>query len=107
LDEGLAVNKVIEVVGTSKPTVAKTKKRYREGGLAYALCEKPRPGQPKTIGPREEAQVTSIACSTPPNGKKRWTICMIRDELIELGYIKTISRESVRKVLKKVTSNPG
>ena len=107
LDEGKHSSEIISLLDTSLPTICKVKNRYNAEGLEAALSERPRSGQPKKIGQREEAHITSIACSEPPKGRKRWTIELITDTVIELGYIEKISRESVRKVLKKVNSNPG
>jgi len=107
LDEGKHSSEIIDLLDTSLPTIYKVKNRYHEEGLEAALSERPRCGQPRKIGRREEAYITSIACSKPPKGRKRWTIESITDTVIELGYIEKVSRESVRKVLKKANSNPG
>lgn len=107
LDEGRHSSEIISLLDTSLPTICKIKNRYNKEGLESALCERPRSGQPRKIGQREEAHITSIACSDPPTGRKRWTIKLITDKVIELGYMEKVSRESVRQVLKKVNSNPG
>jgi hypothetical protein len=54
-----------------------------------------------------EAQITSIACSDAPAGSSRWTLSLINEKIVELNYVETISNESIRKVLKKVSSNLG
>lgn len=79
------------------------KQRYFEGGLSYALEELPRSGQPPKVTEQLEAQITSIACSDSPDGTSRWTLSLINEKLIELRYVETISNESIRKVLKKVS----
>lgn len=107
LDEGKHSSEIISLLDTSLPTICKVKNRYNEEGLESALRERPRSGQPPKIGQREEAYITGIACSEPPQGRKRWTIELITDRVIELGYIEKVSRESVRKVLKKASLNPG
>ncbi len=87
-------------------TVYNVRARYRTDGLDAALVEKPRPGYPRRVTPRAEAQITTIACSTPPEGRRRWTIQLITDRLVEL-YGTELSDESVRQVLKKVSSSRG
>ena len=87
-------------------TVYHVRARYRAEGLHAALVEKPRPGFPRRVTPREEAQITTIACSTPPEGRRRWTIQLITDRLVAL-YGTELSDESVRLVLKKVSSSRG
>lgn len=49
-------------------TVQNVRRRYRQGGLAAALHDQSRSGQPRKVTPREEAYMTTIACSTPLAG---------------------------------------
>lgn len=86
--------------------VAKTRERFVEGRLE-ALNEKPRPGQKPKLTGRGEAMLTAIACSDPPEGYGRWTIRLLADKLVELGVVDSISRETVRKALKKMNSSHG
>ena len=83
------------------------KKRYFENGLAGALEELPRSGQPPLITPLLEAQITSLACTDSPEGAARWTLSLLNEKIVELQYVEKISDESVRKVLKKANLNPG
>ena len=83
-------------------TVVNVRRRYRDGGLAAALHDQPRSGQPRKVTPREEAYITPIACSTPPTGQARWTIRLVTDRLVKL-YGVDLSTEAVRQVLKKVS----
>jgi hypothetical protein len=75
--------------------------------LEVALTEKPRPGQKSKLSGRDEALLTAIACSNPPEGYGRWTIRLLADKLVELRVVDSISRETVRKVLKKTISSRG
>ena len=92
---------IMDALRISTQTVAKTRRRFTESDIEGALNEKPRPGQPPKLTGREEARLTAIACSEPPEGHSRWTIRLLADELVDLGIVDTISRETVRKVLKK------
>jgi transposase len=73
-------------------------RRYRYHGLAAALSEKPRSGQPRKVTPAVEATITSLACTQAPDGATRWSIRLLRGRLIELGV--TVGEESGRQVLK-------
>lgn len=83
------------------------KRRYLTGGLADALEERPRSGQPPKVTPALEAHLTSLACSEAPAGAARWTLALLTERVVELRYVESISDETVRKILKKVTSSPG
>lgn len=92
---------IMEVLGISARTVALTRQRFVEEGLDGALNEKPRPGRPPKFTGRDEAMLTAIACSDPPEGYGRWSVRLLSDNLVELGVVDSISRETVRLMLKK------
>ncbi len=100
------VASICAVLDVCPATVYNVRSRYQAGGLAAALTDKPRSGFPRRVTQREEAQITSIACSTPPAGRTRWTVQLVTDRLVTL-YGTELSHESVRQVLKKVTSSHG
>jgi hypothetical protein len=98
---------IIEALDVSARTVAITRQRFAEGDIEDALNEKPRSGRPLEFTGREEAKLTLIACSEPPEGRNRWSIRLLADKLVELEVVDSISRESVRKYLKKGNLNLG
>ncbi len=93
--------------GISANQYYRIKRRYLAGGLAEALEERPRSGQPPKVTAALEAQLTSLACSDAPEGAARWTLSLLTERVVKLQYVDTISRETTRKVLKKANSNPG
>lgn len=103
--QGLSPEAVAAAVLVSRATVYNVWTRYRAEGLEAALYERPRPGQPRKITPRVEAAITHLACSQAPTGADRWSLRLLREHLVVLGH--ELSEESVRLVLKKVSSSPG
>ena len=83
------------------------KQRYLAAGLAEALEERPRSGQPPKVTAALEAKITSLACSEAPAGAARWTLSLLNETLVALAYEPAISDETIRKVLKKANSSPG
>ena len=83
------------------------KRRYLAAGLAEALDERPRSGQPPKVTAALEAQITSLACSEAPAGAARWTLSLFNETLVALAYGPAISNETIRRLLKKASSNPG
>ncbi len=83
----------------SYPTVANICKRYCTEGLGTAISEKPRPGAPRKLNGRFEAKVTAVACSSPPEGYSRWTLRLLADRLVELGFTESISHTQVGHIL--------
>ncbi len=98
---------VAEAVLCSKGTVGNVRRRFLEGGLAMALYDKSRPGAPPKFTAETEAQVTMLACSDPPEGADHWTLRLLADRMIELGYVDYISHVTVRELLKKTNCAPG
>ncbi len=85
------------LVGTS--TVYRTRKAFVEEGLEEALNEKPRAGGARKLDAKEEATLVAIACSKPPNGRSRWTLALLADELVACTELDDISTETVRRRL--------
>jgi len=94
-------------LGVCVARVYQTLNRYEKEGLNAALTEKPRSGQPRKVTPEIEAHITAIACSAPIQGRGRWTLKLIAEQLVKLEYIDSISEDAVASVLKKATLNLG
>jgi putative transposase len=86
-------------------TVFNIKRRHLAEGLDAALHDKPRSGQPCRIDGVARAKITALACSKTPPGHARWTLRLLADKAIELGFVETISHDTVRTVLKKTDSS--
>jgi hypothetical protein len=78
-----------------------------EGGAEYALRDVARPGKPRQYDTDVEAQISALACSTPPAGARRWTITLLEQAARAQPGIDSISRETIRRLLKKTASNRG
>ena len=83
----------------SEPTVTNICRRYCTQGMEAAIGEKPRSGAPRKLDGRFEAKVTAVACSTPPEGYSRWTLRLLADQLVELGFTQSISHTQVGHIL--------
>ena len=88
-------------------TVSRVRQQYLQGGLDAALYDKPRCGRPPEIDGEAEAKLTMLACSSPPEGRSRWTLQLLADRMVELGYVEHLSDTWVMKRLKKTSSDPG
>jgi len=98
---------IAEVLGVSDRTVARVRGRFMQAGLDSALYERPRIGRPPIITGDVEAKLVMLACSSPPEGRSRWTLQLLADKMVELGYVEHISDVGVMKRLKKTGLDPG
>jgi transposase len=102
-DEGWKDEHIIQALNTSRSTVERTRKRFVEGGLDKALNEDPRPGQRMKLDGTAEAHLVALTCSDAPGGRDHWPLRLLADKLVELGVVESISYETVRQAMKKMT----
>ncbi len=98
-----SINETIaRVLNISIKTIDRVKKRFVEKGFDVALTGKPttRVYRRKADGDFE-AHLVALSCSAAPEGRKRWTLRLLADKVVELNYVDNISYETVRRVLKK------
>jgi len=112
-DEGKYSDKVpnamfCQVLKLGMRTIDRVKKRFAEGGFEASLERKPTSRQYPTIVDGDiEAKLVTLCCSTPPKGFAKWSLRLLADKMVELHYVKDISYETVRRVLKKTTLSRG
>lgn len=107
LDRGVSEAQIMEVLGIGRTALWRTRLAYLQGGIDLAVFDVARSGRPPQYDTDAEARVTALACSAPPEGRQRWTLVELeRAARKELG-LATVSRETVRRMLKKTISNPG
>ena len=100
-DENKSDREIAEVLHTGASTVQRTRQRFVEGNLEGALHERPRQGRSKRLDEKGEAILETLAHSKPPQGRKRWTLQLLADRLVQLKVVDSISYETVRQEVKK------
>ena len=103
-DEDKPDKEIAAALHTGIATVQRTRQRFVEGNLEGALNEKRRPGREKKLDEKGEAVLETLAHSKPPDGRKRWTLELLADRLVQLKVVDSISYETVRQELKKNAS---
>lgn len=100
--------RIADALGISSRTVERTRQRCVDMGIDAALNHKrPRRTRAKLLDGAAEARLVQLACTEAPDGRGRWTMQMLADQLIELEIVETISDETVRTTLKKMNLSPG
>ena len=100
LDRGQTYTAVSKTLQVTIPTLSNWAAKYRESGLEV-LHDKPRSGRPVEIDGNQRAKITALACSEPPEGYAQWSLRLLADKAVELGYCEHISHTEVRTILKK------
>jgi hypothetical protein len=98
-------SRIAEVLSISCRTVIRIKQRFVQGSLEVALTgsfPRERPER-RCLDGKGEAQLIHLACSKAPDGQQRWTLELLADRMVRLGYVEHISPETVRTTLKKTS----
>ena len=98
---------IARALQTSVSTVERTRKALVLEGLDAALEEAPRPGAKPKLDAQGHGFLIALACSAPPPGRSGWTLELLGNNLVEAGYVESLSKEGVRRALKKTNSGRG
>jgi len=100
---------ISEMLGIHRNTISRIRRRFVNRGEAPALRRKVRstPPTPPKLDGAKEAQLIAICCSPPPEGRVRWTLKLLVDELKAREIVVQVCPETVRKTLKKTSYDLG
>lgn len=100
LDKGKTLQEVSETVSVSYPTALTWRDKYNDERLSF-LHDKARSGRPVVIDGEIRAKITALACTNAPEGSAKWSLRLLADRIVELGYCDQISYVKVGAILKK------
>ena len=94
---------IAQAFSCNRSTVEGLRKRFVLEGLDSALERKKRANPPteRLLDGEKEARLIAVACSEPPEGRDRWTLQLLADELVALNVVESISYQTVKRTLKK------
>ena len=96
--------RIAEALEVSTDTVERVRRRFVEEGLESALPPKPtKRVYARALDGAQEAHLIALACSKPPEGKRRWTLRLLAERVVELGHAEAVSHETVRRTLQKTS----
>ena len=97
--------KISEALDVTVQTIERVRKQLVEEGLDAVLSRRKyiQKVSRKKLDGDAEAHLIALTCSETPKGYTRWSLRLLADRMVELGYIESISHEAVRKVLKKTS----
>jgi len=92
---------IAETFEVSIKTVERLRKRLCSRGFENCLEREKGAGRKRKLDGFQEARLMALTCSEPPEGRARWTLRLLADEMVELEYVDELSHETVRQLLKK------
>lgn len=106
LNKGHPPSQAAELVEVTAKTAREIGWRYVEGGLQKALHESPRRPRKRTLNSKQSSKIIALVCSSPPEGRSRWTLELISEEIKKRGIASKISKESIRLLMKNHNLKP-
>jgi transposase len=95
-------SQISEAFGVSTRTIERVRERLVQQGLESALNRaEPSRVKSRTIDGENEAHLIALSCGEPPEGRSRWTLRLLGQHMVELGYVENVSHETIRQALKK------
>jgi hypothetical protein len=99
---------ITEALGCGRATVERTRKQFVEEGFEAVLDPRPTTRiYERRLDGTAEAHLVALACGAPPEGRARWTLRLLADRMVGLGYVESVCHEAVRQTLKKTNSSLG
>ena len=100
-------SEIAEMLHTTKTTIQNVRKAYTEHGVERTIYRKKRltPPIPAKVNGEVEAHIIALCCTTPPEGYSRWSVRLLADKCVELGFIDSVSHMTVSRTLKKMNLN--
>ena len=100
--------KISQALDVGTATIERVRKRFVEQGFEAALnSRKPNRHYNRKLDGDAEAHLIALVCSKAPQGYQRWTLQLLADRMVELGYVDSLSYETVRRTLKKTSLSLG
>jgi hypothetical protein len=100
--DGWTDEKISAAFSLSTRTVERVREKFVEEGLESALnraaANKVRR---RVLDGDNEAHLIALTCGEAPEGYNRWTLRLLGQQMVELGYVASVSHETIRQTLKK------
>ena len=98
---GWSDKKIAEAFDYHTQGIASIRRRFVENGLDRTLNGAPRKPRGKVLDGEQEAQIIAMRLGKPPAGYSAWTLRLLRDRVIELHIVDSVSHQTIGRVLKK------
>ena len=99
LAKGASAPQIATVVPLTSQTIRNIGRRYQQGGLERALYEKQRPGAAEVLDDSQKQRLIAMVCSSPPQGRARWTVRLVAQEAVKRKLAPRVGRETIRILL--------
>ena len=106
LAKGSTAPQIAQTVPLTPKAIRQIAHRYNRNGLDRALYDKQRPGAQQILDDSQKQRIIAMVCSTPPEGRARWTVRLIAEEAIKRKLVPKVGRETIRILLQSHELKP-
>ena len=106
LAKGVSAPRIASIIPLTPQAIRKIGHRYQSGGLERALYEKQRPGAAEVLDDSQKQRLIAMVCSSPPEGRARWTIRLVAEEAVKRKLVPRVGRETIRILLQSHDLKP-
>ena len=99
LAKGIAAPRIAGIIPLTAQAIRNLGRRYQRGGLDRALYEKQRPGAAQVLDDSQKQRLIAMVCSSPPEGRARWTVRLVAEEAVKRKLVPRVGRETIRILL--------
>jgi putative transposase len=99
LAQGISAPRIAGSIPLTPQAIRKVGHRYQNGGLERALYERPRPGAAEVLDDSQKQRLIAMVCSSPPEGRARWTVRLVAEEAVKRKLVPRVGRETIRVLL--------
>jgi transposase len=103
LGEGWSLEEVCAAFDVCRNTAVRVRRRFQEGGVEAVLTDQRQERYRQALTGPQQAHLIAMACSKVPDGHNHWTLRMLANQAVELGFVEQISPETIRALLKKTS----
>jgi transposase len=107
LADGWKEATIAETFAISRATIKNVAHRFAECGLDLVLHDQVQQRRRQALTGKPPAHLIALTCSPAPDGHDHWTVRLLAGKAVELGFVKSISPNTIHDLLKKMTSSPG
>src|SRR5690348_10394350 len=105
--EGWSTATLATTFDVCEATVSNVRRRFAQGGLEAVLHDKVQQHRRSALSGLQTAHLIAVTCSPTPDGHDHWTVRLLAQKAVELGFVKNISPNTIQELLKKTNSSPG
>jgi putative transposase len=99
LAKGASAPQIANLVPLTSQAIRNIGRRYEQGGLERALYERQRPGAAEVLDQGQKQRLIAMVCSSPPEGRARWTVRLVAQEAVKRKLVPRVGRETIRILL--------